>query len=138
MSEEKNINEISNEDGQPLTAETVSALYPHIANSFRKEGAATELARIKGVKSKTLPGHEEIVEQMMFDGKTTPDQASSKILEAEKDRINQASKNLNADASEVEEMPAEEVVEKEKEAADEKSVDNMIKGANSYHKVEKK
>ena len=49
------------------------------------EGATAELERIKAVaaEGKAMPGHEALVEELMFDGKTTGPEAAQKILAAE-------------------------------------------------------
>jgi capsid assembly protease len=47
------------------------------------EGAQHERARIKAVKAASLPGHEALIETMMFDGSTTGPEAAGRIIEAE-------------------------------------------------------
>lgn len=49
-----------------------------------KSGSEQERARIKGIEEGALPGHEALISQMKFDGKTTPEQAAVRILQAEK------------------------------------------------------
>lgn len=48
-------------------------------------GAKYERERIQAIKSKSLPGHEALVESLMFDGKTTPEQAADAVLKAERE-----------------------------------------------------
>lgn len=50
----------------------------------RKEGVAAEQARIKAVRALSIPGHEALIETLMFDGETTGEQAAMKVLTAEK------------------------------------------------------
>lgn len=49
-----------------------------------KEGAIAEQARIKSIKALSIPGHEALIETLMFDGETTGEQAAMKVLAAEK------------------------------------------------------
>ena len=49
-------------------------------------GAKSERARIQAVQEQCLPGHEALIQTLMFDGKTTGDQAAVQILAAEKKR----------------------------------------------------
>lgn len=51
---------------------------------MKKEGAKAERERIMAIKAQAIPGHEALIEAMMFDGVTTPEQAAMKILAAEK------------------------------------------------------
>lgn len=70
-----------------ITKETLQealAAYPEIADGFRAEGAAAERARIQAVESNAIPGHEQLVAEMKFDGKTTGPEAAQRILQAEK------------------------------------------------------
>jgi hypothetical protein len=50
----------------------------------KTEGAEQERARIKGVEEQLIPGHEELITSLKFDGKTTGPEAAVKILNAEK------------------------------------------------------
>jgi len=78
-----------------LTIEQVkadAALYASICAEVEKasyekglaDGKAAEVARIQGVKAQAMAGHEKLIEEMMFDGKTTGEQAAVKIVAAEK------------------------------------------------------
>jgi ClpP class serine protease len=46
-------------------------------------GADAECARIKAVKAVSLPGHEGLIDRLMFDGTTTGPEAAVLVLEAE-------------------------------------------------------
>ena len=70
-------------------------------NEIKSSGAADESKRIQGVLGKKMAGHGELIQKMMFDGKTTPDQAASKILEAEQGKLSKINTDLDADAKEV-------------------------------------
>lgn len=62
-----------------------------------KEGAAAELARIKDVSSACLTGHEDLIEKLMWDGKTTGAEAALQIIQAEKEVRLNAQTHLNQD-----------------------------------------
>ena len=47
-------------------------------------GATAERARIQAVEAQTLPGHEKLIAQLKFDGKTTGPEAAVQVLTAEK------------------------------------------------------
>jgi hypothetical protein len=76
-----------------LTEELRAKLAPELTKlkdeSFAKgkeAGATAERERIKAVESHSMPGHEKLVAELKFDGKTTGDQAAAKILQAEKEK----------------------------------------------------
>lgn len=50
----------------------------------RTEGATAERTRIQAVESAALPGHEKLIADLKFDGKTSGAEAALKVLEAEK------------------------------------------------------
>ena len=108
-----NLNEVlimgdSQKDNTPdITAEYIAANHPDIADTFRNEGKASidvktiqadaakaELERIQAVSSQTLAGHETLIESLMFDGKTTGEQAAVQVLNAEKAKQSTAGANL--------------------------------------------
>lgn len=61
------------------------------------EGAKKEVVRIKAVAEQLMPGHEALIQGLMYDGKTTGEQAAVQVLAAEKlVRVN-AAQNLAAD-----------------------------------------
>lgn len=47
-------------------------------------GSVTERERIKAIDALGLPGHEKLIEEMKYDGKTTASEAAIKVLAAEK------------------------------------------------------
>lgn len=47
------------------------------------EGQKAEKARIQAIKALLIPGHEALIEEMILDSKITPDQAATKIIQAE-------------------------------------------------------
>lgn len=50
----------------------------------REEGAAGERARIQAVEEQLIPGHEALIGQLKYDGKTTGAEAAQQVLAAEK------------------------------------------------------
>lgn len=63
----------------------------------RQEGRTAEIERIIAVKEQGLPGHEKLIEEMMFDGKTTAGEAAIAINKAEKEKRAGALSNLQGD-----------------------------------------
>lgn len=52
------------------------ALFAQLQSEFTAAGAAAERTRINGVRATLVPGHEALVEQLAFDGKSTPGEAA--------------------------------------------------------------
>jgi ClpP class serine protease len=79
-----------------ITLESLSANNPELVQAITKQGYDSgfaagveqgkkdEVTRIKDVKSQLIPGHEALVESMMFDGISTKADAALAIVEAEK------------------------------------------------------
>lgn len=63
-----------------------------------KAGADAERARIKAVKAVGLPGHETLIETLMFDGVTSADQAAGLVIEAERSKLASRLQSIAADA----------------------------------------
>jgi len=53
-------------------------------DTARIEGATAERERVQGVQEQSMPGHEKLIAELMFDGKTTGPEAAVKVLAAEK------------------------------------------------------
>lgn len=53
----------------------------------KKAGMKAEADRIKSVKAQLIPGHEALIEKLMFDGVTTGEQAAVQIVQAEKGKM---------------------------------------------------
>lgn len=79
-----------------LTAE-VAELTAKLATA-RTEGAAAERERIQSVQAQALPGHEQLIGTLMFDGKTSGAEAAVAVLNAERKLRGQAAADLAADA----------------------------------------
>lgn len=79
--------------------ETETAAAVAATASLSKElGAATERARIEGVRATALPGHEALVETLAFDGKTTPAEAALAVNAAHRASIKAAADANTNDA----------------------------------------
>ena len=84
---------------KPVTAEGLRAehgdLIAGIEATAKDAGAKAERERILGIEKNALPGHEALVSEMKADGKTTPEQAAVRILQAEKEAGNGRADILN-------------------------------------------
>jgi len=65
----------------------------------KTDGAVAEQQRIKGVRAQCVPGHESLIEQMSFDGKSTAADAALAIVAAEQKKSASAAADLEADAN---------------------------------------
>lgn len=63
-----------------------------------KAGAEGERARIQAVKAASLPGHEALIAELMFDGLTTGAEAAVRVIEAEKVKRDNRLQAIAADA----------------------------------------
>jgi hypothetical protein len=81
-----------------ITVGMLSKDHPAIVAQIMEYGADLERLRIKSVSEQLMPGHETLISDMMFDGKTTGPQAAVKILQAEKLVRGKALEGLNQDA----------------------------------------
>jgi len=62
-----------------------------------KAGAQAERERIKGIEDLAMPGHEALIQDLKFDGKTTPAEAAVKLVQAENAVRQNAAAALAAD-----------------------------------------
>jgi len=81
-----------------VTLDHIRAEHPEIVSELQSAGAKIESERIQAVRGQLIPGHEALVEGLMFDGKTTGPEAAVRILAAEKVIRNQALENNRTDA----------------------------------------
>lgn len=73
------------DDKQPeITQALIASDYPAIYAAIQAEAATTERGRIQGVLSAGLPGHEDLINKLAFDGKTSPGEAALQVNQAEK------------------------------------------------------
>ena len=86
-------------DKPEITAKLIAGEHPEVAEELRaegresvdmdaarEEGATNERERIKSVFDASMPGHEELISSLAFDGKTTGGQAALKVLAAEREK----------------------------------------------------
>lgn len=119
-----------------ITAESLKSAYPDIMKAIEgaaynkglseglakgsdegmKAGADKERARIQAVENSLLPGHEDLIAQMKFDGVTTGEQAAVKILQAEKTLRETKLQAFNADKPPV--VPAVDAAKDEPKKAE--------------------
>lgn len=57
---------------------------PELLLKIQQETAAAECARIQAVEAQGLPGHEDLIQTLKFDGQTTGDEAAKQVLAAER------------------------------------------------------
>lgn len=69
-------------------------------DTMRAEAATAETTRVKGILAlgKKMPGHDALVEEMAYDGKTTVDQASTRLIDANASKLAGKKTDLTADA----------------------------------------
>ena len=70
-------------------------------DAAKAEGARAERERIKSVKEQLIPGHEDLIEDLMFDGETSGPEAAVKILAAEKKLRNDVINDHRSDAPDI-------------------------------------
>lgn len=68
-------------------------------SAARTESATAERDRIKGVQAAVLPGHEALVQTLMFDGKTTAGEAALQVNAAERAKLGKRVEDIAADAA---------------------------------------
>lgn len=102
---------------EKITVASVKADHPVVAAALIEEGKtaghsagiekgrADEVARIQSVKDQSIPGHEKLVETMMFDGKSTGADAALAIVQAEKTARLNAAGNFESSAPSVVPQP---------------------------------
>ena len=64
------------------------------------EGAENERKRIKDVEAQLIPGHEELIKELKFDGKTSGPEAAVQVLQAENLVRETVKEQLKADSPE--------------------------------------
>lgn len=101
-------------DPKDVTKGYILDKHSDIADAFREEGIASvdqseiaakakqaECERIKSVMDQSMPGHEDLIKEKAFDGKTTGPETAVAILKAEKASGSQFSSNLKADTDDI-------------------------------------
>ena len=95
-----------------MTVEEFKEQYPETYDAVHsagiEDGRQAERERIKAVEDQLMPGHEDLVASLKYDGETTGEQTAVLILAAEKETRQKVLQNLKDDAVEPVE-PAEPV-----------------------------
>ncbi len=85
-----------------MTLEELRSGRPDLARALidegKAEGAKAELERIKAVEALNIPGHEALIAQLKFDGKTTGPEAAVQVLQAEQANQKKNLKTLETEA----------------------------------------
>ncbi len=79
-------------------ANLVKDIFDEGLKAGMKTGAETERNRIKSVEQQALAGHEDLVNELKYDGKTTGEQTAVKILAAEKQKRKDKFHSMQDDA----------------------------------------
>lgn len=106
---EQEDNEMGNQTD--ITKGYLLANHPEVAESLIEDGKKTidvkqietdakkaECDRIQGVYEQSVPGHEDLITSLMFDGKTDAGMAAVKIIQADKQTRKDVVADLEADA----------------------------------------
>lgn len=95
-----NIEQLKAEHPELVEAIAAEATAGHAEalEAARAEGAAAEMQRIQDVRAQSLPGHEALIEQLAFDGKSSAADAALAIVNAEKAARETALTDLDASA----------------------------------------
>lgn len=80
------------------TREILAQHNPSLLNSLLTEGATAERKRIQDIEALALPGHEKVIAEMKFDGKTSASDAALRIVAAEKETRKTQLAQIHADA----------------------------------------
>lgn len=117
--------------GPVLSLESLKADYPAIYQAAYNDGAAAgkaaELQRIQDVEAACLPGHEQLIASLKFDGKTTGGEAAQAVLKAERDNRSSALEQFKATAPKPVNQPAQDPAPAPSAAADDLPVEERCK-----------
>jgi capsid assembly protease len=87
---------------EPITRESLerdhAALFAQLRSDFMAQGATAERDRILAVRGQAMPGHEELIERLAFDGTTSGPEAAAAVLQAERGLRNAAAAAHRQDA----------------------------------------
>lgn len=111
-----------------LTVEVLRADHPGIVNELLAEGARGERERIQAVEAQGMPGHEDLIAGLKFDGRTTGPEAAVAVLAAEKQIRENAAQDLADDGEKpVDAVTPPDVVEEPGKLADDAPVEERAK-----------
>ena len=71
----------------PDRLEEMPLIYDDLSQAYETgfaAGRAQEVERIRSIHDMSYPGHEKLIEQLMFDGKTSQGEAAMAVLAAER------------------------------------------------------
>lgn len=77
---------LTNVEVPQITADYLIQHHADCVQAFYLTGAQRERDRIQAVENQLIPGHENLIQQLKFDGKTTGAEAAVQVLAAEKAR----------------------------------------------------
>lgn len=80
------------------TATDIEVMRKRSHDDGYKAGADAERARIQAVEAQAMPGHEELIGSLKFDGKTSGAEAAVQVLAAEKKKLGDKATALRTDA----------------------------------------
>lgn len=78
-------------------ADVVAAIKAEGFTAGAEDGAKKERERILAVKDAGLPGHDALIKEMMFDGKTSGGEAAAKVIDAERGKLGSNLKRIEDD-----------------------------------------
>lgn len=112
-----------------ITQAFIAANHPDIAEAFRNEGAeaskndnesalsaaraegaTAENERVQAVQAQLIPGHEALIQTLMFDGKTSGPEAAVQIVNAEKTARGNVMTSIKTEAPKPVAQPASDAV----------------------------
>ena len=99
----------------------------------KADGAKAERERIQSVEAQLIPGHEALIQDMKFDGKTTGEQAAVKILAAEKTLREGVLDKLDKDAP----KPVATVLVPDVETVEKKDFEQLVADYQKEHSCTK-
>ena len=82
-----------------IVEEAKAEMEPKLAEA-KEQGSTGERERIQGVLDQKVPGHEDLVDALAFDGKTTPAEAAVKVIQAAKESQGKALDAFTSGSSE--------------------------------------
>lgn len=85
-------------EGLKAEGERLATIHAAAVTEAKAEGAKAERERIQAVENVSLPGHEALIADLKFDGKTTGPEAAQRVLGAEKTARDRRLANLKSDA----------------------------------------
>jgi signal peptide peptidase SppA len=99
---DERIRKMENEFMAKLTLDQIRADRPDLVTALLSEGAETgaktELARIQAVEAVAIPGHDELIARLKYDGKTTGAEAAIQVIQAEQSNQKKVLKTLEAES----------------------------------------